>query len=342
VRVGFYVTGSATSQHRDLVDQVEYADRVGFDSVWLRERHFHRDHQGRNFFSSPMVVAAYLAARTSRVRLGLGARILPLDHPLHVAEAAATVDVISGGRLDLGIARIGENTLYEHGFGRTPEEARGRFEEALELIERAWTEEALEYEGEHFHVPPVAIRPRPVQRPHPPLYLVGRSSETLTLGAERGMPLLLAAAQPASGVAGTVEAYRAMLAEAGHDPAEVALPLNRFVYVAESDRQAIAETRSAVRAFLDRPQSVIKDFLGVSPGQLTEDFICEEIFIAGSPERCVGRIERLRETMDLSDVLCTFNYFNLDHERCRRSMQHFAEEVLPALRAAGAAVGAEL
>ena len=105
MHTGFYVTGSATGGYRELLDQVVQADASGFDSVWLRERHFHRDHQGRNFFSAPMVVAAWIAARTERVRIGLGARILPLDHPLHIAEDAATIDDISGGRLDLGLGR---------------------------------------------------------------------------------------------------------------------------------------------------------------------------------------------------------------------------------------------
>ncbi len=117
MKIGFYATGSATSSHQDLINQIQYADEVGFNSIWLREHHFHLDHQGRNFFSSPFVTASYIAARTKRVRIGVGARLLPLDHPLHIAEGGATVDIISNGRLGLGIARIGENELYESAFG---------------------------------------------------------------------------------------------------------------------------------------------------------------------------------------------------------------------------------
>jgi alkanesulfonate monooxygenase SsuD/methylene tetrahydromethanopterin reductase-like flavin-dependent oxidoreductase (luciferase family) len=337
VRVGFYVTGSATSGHHALVEQVEHADRVGFDSVWLRERHFHRDNQGRNFFSSPMVAAAYLAARTERVRIGLGARILPLDHPLHVAEAAATIDHLSGGRLDLGIARIGENELYEQGFERVRDDARGLFEESIEVLLRAWSGEDFSYEGEHFRIPRLAVRPTPVQRPGPPLYLVGISPETLALGAARGLPLLLAAAQPLPEVAKTASGYRARLAENGHDPEGVRLPLNRFLYVAESDEQAIVETRDAVVGFLDRPASVIRDFLGVDPDELSEDLIYEQVFIAGGPESCLARIEELRDEHGFDELLCTFNYFTIDHELCRRSMELFSERVLPGLRVATAA-----
>jgi alkanesulfonate monooxygenase SsuD/methylene tetrahydromethanopterin reductase-like flavin-dependent oxidoreductase (luciferase family) len=336
VRIGFYVTGSAESSHHDLVDQVAYAERVGFDSVWLRERHFHRDSAGRNFFSAPMVAAAYLAARTERVRIGLGARILPLDHPLHVAEAAATVDRISGGRLDLGIARIGENELYEGGFGRDRDEARARFEESIEVISRAWTGEPFSFSGEHFQIPQVTVGPTPVQDPGPPLYLVGISPETLALGASRGLPLLLAAAQPTQKVTEAADGYRARLAENGHDPAEIPLPLNRFLFVAETDEEAVAETRDAVRAFLDRPASVIRDFLGVGPQGLSEELIYEQIFVAGSPKSCLERLAELRDRHGFEELICTFNYFTIDQARCRRSMELFSERVLPALRGAAA------
>ena len=137
--VGLYLTGGADSSHADLLSQAELAERVGFDSLWLRERHFHPDHEGRNFFASPFLAAAYIASRTRRMRLGIGARILPLDHPLHIAEAGATLDVLSNGRADFGIARIGENDLYQRAFGIDPEETRERFEEALEILMKAWT-----------------------------------------------------------------------------------------------------------------------------------------------------------------------------------------------------------
>jgi alkanesulfonate monooxygenase SsuD/methylene tetrahydromethanopterin reductase-like flavin-dependent oxidoreductase (luciferase family) len=340
VRVGFYVTGSANGGYRELLEQVDYADRAGFDSVWLRERHFHRDHEGRNFFSAPMVVASAIAARTRNVRIGLGARILPLDHPVRVAEDAAAVDLLSGGRVDVGIARIGENDLYEAAFGRTKEEARGRFEEALEVMVQAWTGEQFSYRGDHFSVPDVAVLPRPVQRPHPPLYLVGVSPQTLAFGAARGLPLLLAGAQPVPEVRRTQDAYRELLAEAGHPPEEVRLPLNRFVYVAETNERALAETRAAAMGFINRKGSVIKDFLSTRGGEITAELLHEEVFIFGDAERCLERIEELRDGLDVRDLILTFNYFTIDHDRCRRSMERFIEHVLPELRRAPARLAA--
>lgn len=336
MRTGFYVTGSADCEYRDLLDQIERADEAGFDSVWLRERHFHRDHQGRNFFSSPMVIAAWIAARTSRVRIGLGARILPLDHPVHIAEAAASIDLLSGGRLDLGIARIGENSLYQSAFGRDPREARDRFVEALEVIELCWTGEPFSYSGAYYEVPEVAVVPAPAQRPGPPIHLVGISDGTLAFGAERGMPLLLAAAQPEVEVGRTIDGYRERLESAGHDPDEIPLPLNRFVYVAETTERARQEMGAAVNDFLDRPASVIRDFLGSRASDLGEEMLFEEVFICGDAEHCAERIEGLRESVGAREMLVTFNYFTMPHERCLDSMERFTAEVLPRLRAPAA------
>jgi alkanesulfonate monooxygenase SsuD/methylene tetrahydromethanopterin reductase-like flavin-dependent oxidoreductase (luciferase family) len=332
VKIGLYATGSATSGYRDLLDQIEFAEDAGFDSVWLRERHFHPDHEGRNFFTSPFVIAAYIAARTRRMRIGMGARILPLDHPIHIAEDGATVDVLSEGRLDFGVARIGENDTYQAAFGITNEATRGRFEEALEVIERAWTQDSFTFEGEHFRVPEVSVYPRPVQHPHPPIYLVGISPSTFAFGARRGLPLLLAAAQTAAVVAQTQEAYRRLLREAGHDPAEIVLPVNRFIYVAESNERAVGETRETILRFIHRGNSVIREFLMLPPEEITYDLLFREVCIFGDADYCAQRIDELVQTIDLRHLILTFNYFTIDQGLCLQSMQRFVTNVLPRLR----------
>ena len=331
MRLGFYVTGSATSSYSDLVAQVVELDEAGWDSVWLRERHFHRDHGGRNFFSSPLVVAAHLAQLTRQIRLGIGARILTLDHPLHVAEAAATVDVISGGRVDLGIARIGEQELYQTAFGTTGDAARERFEEAIEVLLRAWSGEPFSWEGRHWQFPEVTVRPRPLTRPHPPIFLVGISPGTLELGARHGFPMLIAGASTVDLVRRTQTDYAARLAAAGHDDS-MSLPVNRFIYVGRTDREAARDTREAVMTFINRGGSVIRDFIGLPPEEVTLERLMEEVFIVGSPEHCVERLAALADAVELRELVLTFNYFSLPHERCLESMRRFVEEVAPALR----------
>lgn len=333
MKVGLYLTGAADSTHSDLLSQAELAEEAGFESIWFRERHFHPDHEGRNFFASPFLAAAFIASRTRRIRLGIGARILPLDHPLHIAEAGATLDVLSGGRVDFGIARIGENDLYQRAFGISTEDTRERFEESLDILIKAWTEERFSYDGRHFQIPEVSVFPRPVTQPRPAIYLVGISPGTMAFGAARGFPLLIAAAQTVAVVAETQETYRGLLAEAGFEPHDVVNPVNRFVYVAETNAEAERDTRETVMGFINRPGSVIRDFMKMPDSEITYELLAEQVCIFGDADTCLERILALQEQIDARQLICTFNYFTIDHARCRASMERFSERVLPALAA---------
>jgi len=332
LKIGFYLTGSATSSHMGLIDQVKYADDLGFDSIWLRERHFHPDHQGRNFFSSPFVAASYIAAKTKHIRIGIGAKLLPLDHPIHIAEGGATVDIISNGRLDFGIARIGENELYQNAFGIQAEDIRSRFEESFEVIIKAWTENKFSHEGLNYKFPEVYVYPKPVQKPHPPVYLVGISSETLRFGAKRGLPLLIAGAQTVAIVKRTQEKYCEMLSEMGYKNEDVVNPVNRFIYVAESNERAKDETEKAIMGFIHRDDSVIRDFLDLPKEQITFDLLSKEVCIFGDPEYCLRRIDDMKDYIDLRHLILTFNYHTIDHDMCMQSMKRFARYVMPYLR----------
>jgi alkanesulfonate monooxygenase SsuD/methylene tetrahydromethanopterin reductase-like flavin-dependent oxidoreductase (luciferase family) len=332
MKIGFYATGSGTSTHTDLLRQIEYAEESGFDSAWLRERHFHPDHQGRNFFTSPLVAASYVAARTKDIRIGIASRILPLDHPIHIAEDGATVDVISNGRLDLGIARVGENELYQLAFGVTTEEARGRFEEAVEILIKAWTLPQFSYNGNYYSIPDVSVYPKPVQKPHPPIYLVGISTGTFKFGAARGFPLILAGAQPVAIVKRTQEEYYRLLSDHGFPAREIELPVNRFLYVAESNQQAIDETREALNAFIHRGATAIRDFLFRASEEITPEWLYEEVCIFGDPDTCAKKINELKQAIDLRHIICTFNYYTIDHDRCQKSMERFAKYVMPQIR----------
>ncbi|MGH7177130.1 MAG: LLM class flavin-dependent oxidoreductase [Tepidisphaeraceae bacterium] len=332
MKIGLYATGAASASYGDLLDQILYAEDAGFDSVWLRERHFHTDDQGRNFFSSPLVTAAYIAAATQRIRIGIGARILPLDHPIHIAEDAATVDVLSNGRLDFGIARIGENELYQSAFGISADETRGRFEEAIDVIVGAWTNPSFEFQGKHFKLPAVSVSPKPVQRPHPPIYLVGIGPATLGFGSKRGFPLLLAAAQSAPIVARTQRQYRELLTQHGFDAGSIVLPVNRFIYVADSNAQAVADTRDTIMRFIQRDNTVIRDFLMLPREQITYELLFNEVCIFGDPDFCARRIRELGNQVDLGHVIFSFNYYTIEHDKCLRSMKRFVHDVLPQVR----------
>lgn len=335
MKFGFFVTGTASADYPELLEQAIYGEELGFDTVWLRERHFNTI-AGRNLWPSPLIIGAYIAAKTSRLRIGIGSRILPLDHPIHIAEDAATVDVISGGRLDFGVARVGENELYQQGFGIPQEETRGRFEESLEIILQAWTQQRISYQGKYYKIPEVTIFPKPIQRPHPPVFVVGKGPESLSLAARKGFPIFIAAAQMIPEVKKTQEFYWKELEAAGHSRDRIELPVNRFIYVAESMAKAKAEMEEPFMAFLSRgTTSDIKEYFFREEKDLTFDNLFKEACIFGDPDYCIQQIERLQKEINLKYLLCTFNYFTIDLKQSLKSMEMFAKYVMPHFKKAG-------
>jgi alkanesulfonate monooxygenase SsuD/methylene tetrahydromethanopterin reductase-like flavin-dependent oxidoreductase (luciferase family) len=160
---------------KDAIDQAAYADALGFDAVWIAEHHF------SEYGVAPdvAVLAAALLPRVTRMRIGTAVTILPFNHPIRTAESFAMVDVLSDGRLDFGVGR-GYQPAEFSGFGVPMEESRARFDEALEVVRRAWTEDRTTFEGRFFTVRDVRVLPKPVQKPHPPI-LVGGSGKRGTV-----------------------------------------------------------------------------------------------------------------------------------------------------------------
>ncbi len=328
MKIGFFLTGALQATYEDLLHQVRLGEEAGFDAVWLRDRHFHQDF-ARHPFPSPFVVASFLAASSKRLRLGIGCKVLPLDHPLHVAEDAATVDVLSGGRLELGVARGGEHALCRAGFGIPDHETRGRFEESLEILLQAWTQPTVVFQGKYYQVPEVPVFPKPVQSPHPPLFVGGRSPQTIALAAVKGFSLIIPAAQRVSDIERTLELYFRLREEAGL-PADTLIPINRFLYVAESNEQARAELEQPFMAFMFKDTD-IREYLFLPDRAITYEKLLEEVAIVGDPDTCLRKIQVLNQRLGLRYLICTFNYHTLPHAKSLHSMALFAQHILPHL-----------
>src|SRR6476646_1202217 len=146
-------------------EQVDAAERGGPDVMWLAELHTAPE---RSVLASPLMIATAIAARTKRMKIGTAVQVLPLCHPLQLAEEAATVDHISHGRLIFGVGRSGFARTYLH-YGVPYAESRERFAETLEIVRRAWTEDTFSYDGAHFQYHDVCVVPKPYQKPHPPI-----------------------------------------------------------------------------------------------------------------------------------------------------------------------------
>jgi alkanesulfonate monooxygenase SsuD/methylene tetrahydromethanopterin reductase-like flavin-dependent oxidoreductase (luciferase family) len=309
------------------------AEDLGYDAVWLAELHFQKE---RSVLSSPLVVGAAIAGRTKRVKIGFAVQVLPLIHPLRLAEDVATLDQVSKGRLDFGVGRSG---LPEHytGFSIPYDESQERFDETLEILLKAWTEERFTYEGKYFQFHDVCAVPKPYQKPHPPLRVAATSEESYAAVGRRGLPIFLAVRTSSiSDLESYVGAYHAAWREAGHPGrGEVAAILP--VYVAETDRQAREETEASAMHFFHSVGTALaagpRHVTGERLRRLTFDEVSKDFAVYGSAERVADRIEELREVIGFTKLAVWMNVGSrVPHERVLASMRRFSELVIPRLK----------
>ncbi|MFQ5880134.1 MAG: LLM class flavin-dependent oxidoreductase [Dehalococcoidia bacterium] len=179
---------SEYNTYHHALEQVELADQMGFDYVWEVEHHFLVEY---SHSSAPEVFLSAASQRTQNIRLGHGVVLLPypFNHPIRVAERAAALDIVSNGRLDLGTGRsITEQELG--GFGIDPADSRAMWEEAIHMIPKMWTQETFSWEGRYFVVPPRNVLPKPLQKPHPPLWVACTQPETFRIAGRLGLGAL--------------------------------------------------------------------------------------------------------------------------------------------------------
>ena len=331
MRIGTFVMGTKGGDYEDTLDQIVRCEELGFDTVVLAERHFRH---APLLYPSPLTVGGAIAARTERIRIGTAGRILSLDHPIHVAEDAATLDVLSGGRLDFGVTRASLDEEAHIAFSSPHSESQGRFLEAFEILQKAWTEDSFSFDGEHFSIPEVSVYPKPVQRPHPPLYVVAVSPERLAFASEHGINAYIGAIRAPEELGEAADTYRAGLANAGHDPAERILSVNRFIYVSDDDERARAEFEQPFLELMHERAPDLKGALVAKYGgvdELTFDRFLADFCVCGGPETVSSRLREVIEATSSDYLLVTLNFVTLEHELCLRSMEMFAAEVMPTL-----------
>jgi len=337
---------SETDRYRDTLGQIEHGDALGYDTAWLAELHFFPEF---SVMSSPLIVAAAAAQRTKRIRLGTAVNLLPLYNPIRNAEDAATIDILSNGRLEFGVGR-GTNPLHYRGFNVPMEESRDRFSEALELITQAWTHERVTYEGKYFQVRDLAVHPRPVQKPHPPIRIATNSSDTFPQAGRLGYPMFTSLiVVPLSRLRRDLAIYWQSFEEAGHQRTGEEVALLLPVYVEETGAEAqrvaresimhyfevIGRRRAADDADLDAATRVRTREMQARLQRLTFEEVCANMAIIGTRDQCLERIHWLQEEFKLSQLICWFNPGGLmPHETVLTSMTRFAEQVMPAVRQA--------
>jgi alkanesulfonate monooxygenase SsuD/methylene tetrahydromethanopterin reductase-like flavin-dependent oxidoreductase (luciferase family) len=320
--------------------EIELADRLGFHGVWLVEHHFM---PGYSHSSKPDLVLAALSQRTSRLRLGFGVVPLPYHHPVHVAERVATLDLLCGGRLELGIGR-GFSPREYAAFGVAMAESRNLVEESLAILRAAAHDAPVTFTGRHFKLDGVTIVPRPVQRPYPPLWSAAVSPDTFEWAAREGLGVLAGPFKPWLMVAADIRRYRA----AWRRPEPPRIGMTVGMLCLRDGRRARALAAPAMRWFYDELLRVTAPVLesllpsyeqfhdlgrfrrllrfGARPRILD----LAGLSVVGTPADCIARLDRYRKA-GVTHLLCAIGAGALPTEIVRESLECIAAEVLPAL-----------
>jgi alkanesulfonate monooxygenase SsuD/methylene tetrahydromethanopterin reductase-like flavin-dependent oxidoreductase (luciferase family) len=329
-------------RYRDLIAEAAEADRLGFDTVWLAEIHF-----ARRFCTmpTPMLLLAAIAERTERIRLGLAVNLLPLHHPVRIAEETATLDVLSGGRVEFGAGR-GAFPVNYRGYDIDMAKSRERFAEGLEFVRQAWLQERLSFNGKHFHADGFAVIPKPVQKPHPPIRLAANSVETFEYAGAMGYPIFAGGpVNPIPVLGERLTVYQRALAKAGRSKPDDWLAAALMLFVGRDRSSVRATIEPSLRNYFDTVSDIIEPE-SLAPGQQAEfekvrarlksiqyETVDSMMGIFGDPEYCIDRITELRQRFGFSRLVCWFEIGGLSgHDNVLASMRLFADRVMARLR----------
>jgi alkanesulfonate monooxygenase SsuD/methylene tetrahydromethanopterin reductase-like flavin-dependent oxidoreductase (luciferase family) len=322
----------------NIVDQAVYAEEVGLHSAWIGEHHF----STLGVLSCPDLVLAHVAARTKRIRLAPAVSVLPLHHPIRVAEQWATLDLLSGGRVDFAAGRGYDRREYLP-FHVSFEDNQGIFEEGLEIVRRLWaSDRPISHRGTHYQFEDVAITPKPVQRPMP-AYVASFSKPSMELAGKLGCGLVVApfaAAMTFGGLKDVEQMYAEACANSGHPRGR--LMCSYFLHFADSPEQEAAARARQIRYY---KECVIAAFPGdpakappsyryfiemverlkkVRPEDLTENSV-----LIGSPARITEILKKV-EAIGFDEVILYFNVGLKPHQQVKDEMARFMSEVAPA------------
>jgi alkanesulfonate monooxygenase SsuD/methylene tetrahydromethanopterin reductase-like flavin-dependent oxidoreductase (luciferase family) len=336
---------SPVQRYRDTIDQAVHAEPLGFESVWPVEQHFNAN---LSILSSPLLMLAAIAERTRTLRLGIAIILLPLSHPIRVAEEIATLDVLSNGRVEFGIGR-GAVPSHFRGFGVPIAENRDRFVEGLEVIRQAWTSDQVSFHGRFYDIERISVVPKPVQQPHPPIRVAANSEDTFEVMGRMGLPIFVASqVNPFQRIKRFLPAYRAARKAAGYpDNAAEDVTVLMPLYVGESAAQVRRDLEPSIKHFLstvislqgsgtprpDGPRSEAAARFQESLERLarmTYEQVCERMAVFDTPEGCIERLQGFRDDLNMGRVICWFNPGGqVPHQQVMRSMELFAAKVMP-------------
>ena len=351
MRFGIYVEMQAPPRksHYELTweifQQIEHADRAGFDVYSVIDHHFFPQF---SISANPLALFAAAAQRTQRIRFRTALHTLPLENPLRLAGRIAEVDILTNGRLECGLGR-GHAWLYEPS-NVALEESRPRYDEAIEILINAWTKEKFSYDGKYYKVKDLSVVPKPVQKPHPRLFTGGTSDITYQMAGERGWGIFVPPLLPYSVLEGPLDIYKKACAASGHQPDVVYI---RPVYLDDDEKKIRKEVEQALLNFLAFNASPVyslhdeekkaelraKGYGFYASGALEsltkltyEEIVEQEIAFIGTPQKVIKQIKDLQKKGGIGELAIVANFGGLEYWKSIKTQHLFATQVMPAFR----------
>ncbi|MBL6751223.1 MAG: LLM class flavin-dependent oxidoreductase [Nevskia sp.] len=326
------------------IEVMVQAEALGYDSVWPAEHHFSE----YGYLGAPQVSLAAVASRTTRLKLGTGVIILPFHNPIRVAEDFALLDQMSDGRVLLGVGR-GYQPMEYRGFGIDQEHSREMFDESLEIITQAWTKERFSFKGKYYTVNDLEVRPKPFQKPTPPIYMAALMPDTFERAGRLGHNLLMAGifGMPKEQALQGIANYRKGRAAVGLDPAGGRISCLVQIYPGRTTGEAIADFREPVgwyyrtiAKYVAPPagKAMIKGYelygnardiaLTASFEQLRESFG----LVCGDVDYCTEKLVRMVRELGVDEILCWTDIGTLDRRKYMQALDLFGSQLMPRVR----------
>ncbi len=322
---------------QEATEQVCLAEEWGYSSAWFAEHHFSRYGLG----SASLVLVSNIAAQTKQIRLGTAVLVPPLHHPVHLAEDTATLDQVSGGRLDVGFGRGTAGYEYS-GYNVDQGESQERFQETIGIVQGLWTTPEYTYRGKYFSVNNANLVPPPLQAPHPPIYIAAtRTRTTLEYVVSTGHPLICGVVLDPSDALDLCHRFVQMSGESGYNIPIARIPFFRYLHVAETEEEARRNAEPALAWTMDMTDWRRTITTGSEVNRRLDDFrrtrtqmpptyeyLAEHRAIIGTPQQCITKIQEFRD-QGIEYFGCNFDFGGMEQARVLRSMKLFAEEVMP-------------
>jgi alkanesulfonate monooxygenase SsuD/methylene tetrahydromethanopterin reductase-like flavin-dependent oxidoreductase (luciferase family) len=351
----FFDPAKGAANYNEHLEEMAYCEELGFDGVVFNEHHY----SAYGTMPSPNLIASALSQKTKKIKIGVLGNIPPLrNHPVRVAEEYAMIDCLSNGRLIAGFVRgIPPEYIW---YGVNPEESRGRFQEAYDLIMTAWTESVWSFEGEFFKLKDCAIWPRPMQQPHPPIWIAARSAESIEWCVKRRLPCAQVY-QTTGQIEDTFGYYRAKAKEEGWEATPDKFILCRHIYIDESEQKAQEFADPAMRYFFTvfnrgfneaiNKDAVAKQLSAALTSERSFSYFRENnrerrdfskldwnglldtgYLIAGNPDSVAKQIKNQMSQIGADHFMGMFHIGNLAHDKVINSLNLFKKEIMPRLQ----------